>query len=58
MVVLNWRFSNDHAWSKNFDTVDNAINYVEVCGMYSTRTIDRVWIDADDGQVWLKEKSN
>ena len=56
MIVLNWCFDNGHMWTKDFNSVDNAINYVEVCGMYSHRGIDKVWIDTDNEQVWLKEK--
>jgi hypothetical protein len=58
MITLNWIFDNNHAWAKNFDSVDNAINYVEFCGMYSHYAIDRVWIDTNNEQIWLKEKSN
>lgn len=58
MITLNWRFNNDHAWTKNFDSVDNAINYVEFCGMYSHYAINQVWLDTNNEQIWLKEKSN
>lgn len=57
MIILHWLFNNNHLWTKNFDSVDSAINYVEFCGMYSDHGINRVWIDANDQQIWLKEKA-
>jgi len=57
MIILNWIFNNEHAWAKNFDSVNDAINYVEHCGMYSHYGINRVWIDTNNEQIWLKEKA-
>ena len=57
MIILNWIFDNNHAWAKNFDSVDNAIKYVEFCGMYSHYAINKVWIDTNNEQIWLKEKA-
>ena len=58
MLTLNWIFNNNNVWSKTFDNVENAIKYVEICGMYSHYAIDKVWIDTDNEKIWLKEKIN
>jgi hypothetical protein len=57
MTILNWVFNNEHAWSKNFNSVEDAVNYVEHCGMYSHYGINKVWIDTNNEQIWLKEKA-
>lgn len=57
MITLNWIFTNEHKYSKLFDSVDDAISFVEHVNMYSNYQIDRVWIDKDNEQIWLKEKA-
>lgn len=56
MIVLHWIFTNEHAWSKAFDSVENAENYANLCGFFSSNAIERAWIETPNGEVWLKEK--
>ena len=57
MIVLNWIFTNGHAWTKNFDSVDHAENYMYQCAMLKNGAVDRVWIDTPTDQIWIKEKA-
>jgi hypothetical protein len=56
MVLLNWIFTNGHAWSKEFQTVEHAEQHAEMLGLFQNYAIGRAWIDGPNGQIWLKEK--
>lgn len=56
MIVLHWIFTNGHAWSKEFDSVEHAENYADLCGFFASPTIERAWIETPNNAVWLKEK--
>lgn len=56
MVTLHWVFTNGHRWFKNFDTVESAENGAYSLGLFSAPSIDRAWIEAENGEIWLKEK--
>ena len=57
MIKLNWIFTNGHAWAKDFNSIEHAENYMHQCAMLKNGAIDRVWIDAPEGQIWIKEKA-
>ena len=56
MITLNWIFTNGHKWHKAFESVQMAENYVYLCGMITNFSIDRVWIETESGEEWIKEK--
>jgi hypothetical protein len=56
MVELHWIFTNGHAWFKTCDNVEHAEYHAELCGLYKNHNVDRVFIETENGQIWLKEK--
>lgn len=56
MVELHWIFTNGHAWFKTCDNVEHAEQHAELCGLYKNGAVERVFIQTDDGEIWLKEK--
>jgi hypothetical protein len=56
MVTLHWIFTNGHRWHKQFDNVEAAENGAYLMGLISAPSIDRSWIETDNGDIWLKEK--
>lgn len=56
MIVLNWLFTNGHLWSNNFQSIDEAENYIYKCDLINNWSISKVWIDTPTEQLWIKEK--
>ena len=54
---LKWIFTNGHAWSNQFESYDDAINYIYLCDMIKNGSIDRVYIESTNEIEWIKEKA-
>jgi len=57
MIRLNWIFCNGSRWFQDFKTENDAIDYAHKCDLLRALTVDRVWIEANDNQIWLREKN-
>ena len=57
MIELHWIFINGHKWFKKFESENDALNYVYICGFLSNPFIDRVFLVSNDGETWIKEKA-
>ena len=58
MYILHWVFINDHKWSKEFDTENDALDFMHKCGFLLSYAIDKVWLSMPNNEeLWLKEKS-
>ena len=57
MITLHWIFTNGHAWFKTCDSVEHAENHAELCGLHKNRAVDRVYIETENCDIWLKEKA-
>ena len=57
MIELNWIFCNGHKWKKEFSSIEEAEKQAYLLDLINGSHIDRVWIDTDTEQIWLREKN-
>ena len=52
--ILRWKFKNDHEWHRIFDTENDAVQYANICGLYSHPDI----VDVRIGPITLEDYYN
>ena len=56
-MTLHWIFTNGHRWHKVFDTAEAAEAYAHACGLIVGPHVDRVYIETNTADIWLREKN-
>lgn len=53
-VILYWTFENDHIYNKSFDTVNDALEFTNRCGLVSHPYIISVFYRCNNMSVYIK----
>lgn len=47
MVKVEWKFKNDHTWTRTFESHEEAVTFINICALVSHPDITQVKLDGD-----------